>query len=354
MRITRNGEAARASNSGRADAADVLEAISDVFIRRQNAGTCGGGFIIGRMHSWPRLLWSEWADTARTLHLWTQVAGKIRMQYAPSVNHWWHVTLYVTPRGMSTGTIPCGLRSFSLDFDFVNHRFEAIASDGRTAGFALEPMSVAAFYSRTRELLASLDIDVSIWTTPSEIESPVPFEQDETHASYDAHAAHEFWHALVHVDRVFQNFRASFLGKVSPVHFFWGSFDLAVTRFSGAIAPEHPGVPILPDWITREAYSHEVSSAGFWPGGPAMEAMFYSYAYPTPEGFSDEPVRPADAFFSKDFGEFILPYEAVRTAADPEATLTEFLETTYAAAAKLLKWDRAALERRTPERAGTT
>lgn len=277
--------------------------------------------------------------------MWTQVVGKIRMAYAPPVNHWWHVTLYVTTRGLGTGAIPCGRRSFSVEFDFVNHRLRAETSDGSTAGFALEPMSVAAFYRHTKEILESLGIEIDIYTTPSEIENPVPFEKNETDASYDPAAAHDFWHALVHVDRVFQTFRSRFLGKVSPVHFFWGSFDHAVTRFSGNLAPVHPGVPILPDSVTREAYSHEVSSAGFWPGGPAMEAMFYSYAYPTPAGFAEQPVRPAEAFFSKDFGEFVLPYEAVRTSHDPEATLLEFLQSTYEAAANLLKWDRKALER---------
>ncbi|HEX7830926.1 MAG TPA: DUF5996 family protein [Thermoanaerobaculia bacterium] len=300
------------------------------------------------MHPWPRLNWSDWSDTARTLHMWTQVVGKIRMQYAPPVNHWWHITLYVTARGLGTGAIPCGSRAFSIEFDFVDHRLDVATSDGKSAGFALEPMSVAAFYQRTKELLESVEVFVDIYTKPSEVPDAIPFEKDETNASYDAKAAHDFWHALVHIDRVFQKFRSHFLGKVSPVHFFWGSFDHAVTRFSGKIAPEHPGVPILPDWVTREAYSHEVSSAGFWPGGPAMEAMFYSYAYPTPEGFSDQPVRPDAAFFSKDFGEFILPYEAVRASSDPEGMLMEFLQSTYEAAANLLKWDRKALERQLP------
>jgi hypothetical protein len=277
--------------------------------------------------------------------MWTQVVGKIRMQYAPPVNHWWHVTLYVTTRGLGTGAIPCDRRTFSIDFDFVNHRLEIACSDGAAAGFPLEPMSVAAFYRRIVDALSAVGVPVGIYTKPSEVENPVPFEQDETNASYDADAARNFWHALVHIDRVFQAFRARFLGKVSPAHFFWGSFDHAVTRFSGERAPEHPGVPILPDWVTREAYSHEVSSAGFWPGGPAMDAMFYSYAYPTPEGFSEQPVQPREAFFSKDFGEFILPYAAVQASSDPEAMLMEFLQSTYEAAAKLLKWDRASLER---------
>lgn len=296
-------------------------------------------------HPWPTLRWSDWSDTAKTLHMWTQVVGKIRMQYAPAVNHWWHVTLYVTTRGLGTSAIPCDMRTFSVEFDFVHHRLEIACSDGASAGFALEPMSVATFYKKTKDALNDIGVNVDIYTTPSEVENAIPFEQDESNRSYDAKAAHDFWHALVHIDRVFQAFRAKWLGKVSPVHFFWGSFDHAVTRFSGKVAPEHPGVPILPDWVTREAYSHEVSSAGFWPGGPAMDAMFYSYAYPTPEGFANQPVRPKEAFFSQDFGEFILPYAAVQASEDPEAMLMEFLQSTYEAAANTLHWDRAALER---------
>lgn len=297
------------------------------------------------MHSWPELRWSDWSESAQTLQLWTQVVGKIRMAKAPPVNHWWHVTLYVTTRGLGTSPIPDGKRTFAIDFDFVEHRLRVTCSDGTETGFALEPMSVAAFHAKTLEAVRSLGVEVTIRTLPSEVENPIPFERDEQHAAYDAAAVNRFWQALVQADRVFTAFRSRFLGKVSPVHFFWGGPDLAVTRFSGRLAPEHPGVPILPDWVTREAYSHEVSSAGFWPGGPTMEAMFYSYAYAQPEGFPAAKVRPEAAFFSKDFGEFILPYEAVRTSASPDDTLMEFLQSTYEAAAELAGWDRKALER---------
>jgi hypothetical protein len=295
------------------------------------------------MNTWPELRWSEWGDTCQTLQLWTQVAGKIRMTKSPAVNHWWHVPLYVTTRGLSTSPIPDGRRTFSIDFDFVDHRLRAICSDGTEHGFPLVPMSVAEFYRKTMEAVAALGIEVKIHTTPSEVENPIPFEKDEQHHSYDANAAQRFWVALVQADRVFNAFRSRFIGKSSPVHFFWGSFDLAVTRFSGRRAPDHPGVPILPDYVTREAYSHEVSSAGFWPGGPSMDAMFYSYAYATPEGFADAKV--AHGFFSKDFGEFVLPYETVRSAASPDDVLMEFLQSTYEAAANLGGWDRKALER---------
>ncbi|HEX8618296.1 MAG TPA: DUF5996 family protein [Thermoanaerobaculia bacterium] len=297
------------------------------------------------MQAWPELRWSDWSDTCQTLQLWTQVAGKIRMKKAPAVNHWWHVPLYVTTRGLGTSPIPDGARTFAIDFDFIEHRLSVTCSDGQAENFALEPMSVATFYRKTMNAVAALGVDVQIHTTPSEVENPIPFEQDEQHASYDRDAAHRFWCALVQMDRVMNAFRARFIGKVSPVHFFWGSFDLAVTRFSGRTAPVHPGVPILPDHVTREAYSHEVSSAGFWPGGPTMDAMFYSYAYATPEGFAEAKVRPDEAFFSKEMGEFILPYEAVRSSAAPDEMLMEFFQSTYEAAADCAKWDRDALER---------
>jgi hypothetical protein len=267
------------------------------------------------------------------------------MAKTPPVNHWWHVPLYVTTRGLGTSPIPDGVRTFSIDFDFVDHRLRVSCSDGAEQSFALEPMSVATFHRKTMDVLSSLGIKVKIYTTPSEVEDPIPFEQDERHASYDAAAAQRFWLALVQADRVMNAFRSRFIGKSSPVHFFWGSFDLAATRFSGRKAPVHPGNAMLPDSVTREAYSHEVSSAGFWPGGPAMEAMFYSYAYGAPEGFGDAKVRPEAAFFSKEMGEFILPYEAVRTSASPDETLMDFLQSTYEAAAELGKWDRQALER---------
>jgi hypothetical protein len=273
------------------------------------------------------------------------------MAQTPPVNHWWHVTLYVTTRGLSTSPIPYGARTFSIDFDFVEHRLRVSCSDGSEAGFALQPMSVATFYRQTMDAMASLGIEVKIHTTPSEIANPIPFDQDEQHTTYDPDAVHRYWCALVQADRVFNQFRSRFIGKVSPVHLFWGALDLAVTRFSGRTAPRHPGVPILPDAVTHEAYSHEVSSAGFWPGGAlpdggAIEAMFYSYAYAAPEGFADANVRPEAAFYSKEMGEFMLPYEAVRTSASPDDTLMEFLQSTYDAAADLAKWDRAALERK--------
>ena len=294
---------------------------------------------------YPEIHWSDWSETCATLQLWTQVAGKVRMLKTPPVNHWWHVPLYVTTRGLGTSPIPDGERTFSIDFDFIDHRLRIAVCDGEDRGFALEPMTVAAFYARVMDALRAIGVEAHIHTMPSEIENAIPFERDTVHASYDAAAVERFFHALVQADRVLKEFRARFIGKCSPVHFFWGSFDLAVTRFSGKLAPPHPSTPILPDFVTHEAYSHEVSSAGFWPGGPASDAMFYSYAYPEPEGFASQPAGPPAAFYSKDFGEFVLPYEAVRTSPSPDATLMEFLETTYAAAAKLLHWDRAALER---------
>jgi hypothetical protein len=297
------------------------------------------------MQAWPELHWSDWSDTCQTLQLWTQVAGKIRMANTPPVNHWWHVTLYVTTRGLGTSPIPDGARTFSIDFDFIDHRLRVSCSDGAELSFALEPMSVAKFHRKTMDALSSLGIKVKINTTPSEVENAIPFEQDERHASYDATAAQRFWLALVQADRVMNAFRSRFLGKSSPVHFFWGGFDLAVTRFSGRNAPPHPGNAIAPDSVNREAYSHEVSSAGFWPGSPTMDAMFYSYAYAAPEGFGDAQVRPEAAFWSKEMGEFILPYEAVRSAVSPDDALMEFLQSTYEAAAELGKWDRKALER---------
>jgi len=297
------------------------------------------------METWPTLHWSDWSDTCQTLHLWTQVAGKIRMAKSPPVNHWWHVPLYVTTSGIGTSPIPDGSRTFAIDFDFLAHRLRVTCSDGTEESFALEPMTVAAFYRRVLDAVGRIGVDITINTRPSEIENPIPFELDEVHRTYDPAAAHRFWKALVQADRVFQQFRSRFIGKVSPVHFFWGSFDLAVTRFSGRTAPAHPGSPILPQSVTQEAYSHEVSSAGFWPGGPLMDAMFYSYAYPAPPGFDTATVGPATASYNSDFGEFVLPYEAVRTAASPDDALMEFLQTTYEAAANLAGWDRKALER---------
>ncbi|WP_295878843.1 DUF5996 family protein [uncultured Thiohalocapsa sp.] len=296
---------------------------------------------------WPKLLYSEWADTCTTLHLWTQIVGKIRLAQSAWINHSWHVTLYVTPRGLTTSPMPWGREQFQIDFDFIDHRLVATTSTGATREMALSPMSVAAFHRRLSALLGELGIDVHINALPNEVPDPIPFHADEQHASYDADAAHRFWRVLLQCDRVFKVFRARFTGKCSPVHFFWGSNDLAVTRFSGRPAPEHPGgVPNLPDPVTREAYNQEVSSAGFWPGGgPLDQAAFYSYAYPVPAGFGERRVAPDSAYFDPTLGEFLLPYEAVRTADDPDGTLLTFLQSTYEAAAETARWERRQLER---------
>jgi hypothetical protein len=296
---------------------------------------------------WPELPYAPWADTAATLHLWTQVVGKIRLARTPWVNHSWHVTLYVSARGLTTGPIPVGPRQLQTDFDFIDHVLWLRASDGHVRQIPLRPTSVAEFYADVGIALGELGLAIAIDPMPCEIAGAVPFDRDTVHAAYDADAAQRFWRVLTSVNRVLEHFRTAFLGKVSPVHFFWGSFDLAVTRFSGRRAPRHPGgIPHLADAVVREAYSHEVSSAGFWPGapGPVDYPAFYSYAYPAPDGFAAAKVQPAAAFFSEALGEFILPYDAVRTARDPDATLMEFLQSTYDAAADLGKWDRAALE----------
>jgi hypothetical protein len=297
--------------------------------------------------SWPSLPLEEWQDTCTTIHLWTQIVGKVRLIRSPWINHCWHVTLYVTARGLTTSSIPYATRTFQIDFDFIDHRLILRSSDGRTGGFALEPQSVATFYKRLMEELASLGLPVKISARPNEVADPIPFAEDELHRAYDPEYANRFWRILVQVNRVFTEFRARFIGKCSPVHFFWGASDLAVTRFSGRRAPEHPGgVPNLPDWVTRESYSHEVSSCGFWPGGGAIPyAAFYAYAYPEPEGFARQPLRPEAAFYSNDLREFILPYDAVRESESPDETLLEFLQSTYEAAANLAAWDRVALER---------
>jgi len=296
---------------------------------------------------WPELSYSAWKDTRETLHLWTQVIGKIRLAQAPWQNHSWQVTLYVTARGLTTGPMPWSGGSFQIGFDFIDHVLQIRTSDGRLREFSLKPMSVAEFYAGVIVSLADLGIHIRIHTMPNEIPDAIPFDKDTTHKSYDPDYANRFWRVLLAANEVFAKFRTGFLGKVSPVHFFWGSFDLAVTRFSGRIAPKHPGgVPHLPNAVAQEAYSHEVSSAGFWPGGggPIDYAAFYSYAYPVPEGFASASVRPSEAFFSKELGEFIVPYDAMRKAADPGAALIEFLQSTYEAAAALGKWDRKALE----------
>jgi hypothetical protein len=294
---------------------------------------------------WPALSYPAWRDTAATLQLWTQIVGKVRFALTPWLNHGWQVPLYVTCRGLGTSPIPAGSEIFEIEFDFIAHRLLFRASTGSERALRLEPQAVADFHARVNTLLKDMGIEVHINEMPKEVPNPIPFSQDRVHAAYDADAAHAFWRALVQVDRVFKVFRTGFVGKVSPVHFFWGSFDLAVTRFSGRRAPLHPGgVPGLPDAVTREAYSHEVSSAGFWPGNDSFpQPAFYSYAYPEPEGFRDKPV-PSGAYFDKALGEFLLPYDAVRAAGDPDRLLLDFLSATYTAAADAGRWDRAALE----------
>jgi hypothetical protein len=296
---------------------------------------------------WPRLPFAEWRETYEALHMWTQVVGKIKLGMNPLVNHWWHVPLYVSARGLTTSAMHYGDRVFQIDFDFVEHNLFVRESDGRTLSVDLTRItSVADFYAEVKSRLDELRIWTNIWTTPVEVENPVPFEQDDKYRSYNSEHANRFWRALSRADSVLQTFRSAFIGKSSPVHFFWGSFDLAVTRFSGRRAPEHPGTPGVADSITREAYSHEVSSAGFWPGGPALpEPIFYSYAYPEPVGFKDAKVGPERAYYHKDFKEFVLHYEAVRTSENSYGDLLKFLQETYEAAATLGNWDRASLER---------
>jgi hypothetical protein len=301
--------------------------------------------LAGAPSDWPALAYDDWAETAETLHMWTQVVGKVRMALTPPVNHWWHVPLYVSARGLTTSSIPYGGRSLEIVFDFAESRLRILCSDGQAETLPLEPMSVAAFHREVMAALGRLGVDVRIWTTPCEVEAPVPFEQDEVHKTYDAEAAQRFWRLLVQAERVMQLFRARFIGKVSPIHFFWGSFDLAVTRFSGRRAPPHPGSPILPASVSGEAYSHEVSSCGFWPGAPGAEAMFYAYAYPDPPGFAQAKVRPSEAHWDPALGEFVLPYDVMRASPSPDAALLEFLQSTYAAAADLADWPRSELER---------
>ncbi len=291
---------------------------------------------------WPALPLESWQDTCATLHMWTQIVGKIRLRLTPLVNHWWNVPLYVSARGLTTSRIPYGDRAFELRFDFVAHQLVLELNDGTVKTLPLRPQSVADFYRECMELLRSAGIEVSIWSMPVEIPNPIPFDQDRQHAAYDAERVETFWRILLSVDAVFQRFRAGFIGKDSPVHFFWGSFDLAVTRFSGRRAPERPGA----DSITREAYSHEVSSVGFWPGnGGISEPAFYSYAAPAPPGFSAAHVRPDAARYDTQLGEFLLKYEDVRSAPAPSAALLEFCQSTYDVAAQLGNWDRQALER---------
>lgn len=298
--------------------------------------------------AWPQLRYEEWKDTLATLHLWTQVAGKIRLAHEPHVNHFWEAALYVTPRGLTTSTMPYGKeRTFAIEFDFVDHALLVNDCDGGRARFALGPMSVAEFYASLMETLDGLGLHTRVRTIPSEIPDPIPFERDTDHRSYDKAYVERFARVLLQADRLCKLFRTRFIGKASPVHFFWGAFDLAVTRFSGRTAPPHPGgIPNLPDWITRESYSHEVSSCGFWPGGYGMDAAFYAYAYPEPPGFAQAPIHPADASYNTQLKEFLLPYEAVRSSTDRDGAVLSFFQSAYEAAANLGRWDRNALERR--------
>ena len=297
-----------------------------------------------RNYHWPALPVDEWTPTRDTLHMWTQIVGKIRLEYMPLINHWWQVTFYVSPRGLTTGAIPYEDAVFDMEFDFVSHVLAIRRSDGSQASVPLKARPVAEFYGETLSALDSLGIQTQIVAQPNEVDPAIPFAEDFQHLSYDRDSARMFWQQLVQAYRVIGNFRASFVGKVSPVHFFWGSFDLACTRFSGRPAPEHPGgAPNCPDWVMAESYNHEVSSCGFWPGG-GKEGAFYSYAYPEPDGFADYPVEPDAAFYSTQYKQFLLPYEAARTAEDPDHAVARFLQTTYEAAATLGGWDRAALE----------
>jgi hypothetical protein len=294
---------------------------------------------------WPALPYADWRETAATLQLWMQIVGKVRLALTPWINHSWHIPFYVTSRGLGTSAIPIETEIFEVEFDFIGHRLLLRSSWGEERRMALEPQPVAAFYARVLDLLQGVGVKVALNELPSETPNPIPFSADRSHAAYDAEAAHTFWRVLLQADRVLKLFRSSFIGKASPVHFFWGGFDLAVTRFSGRRAPLHPGgIPGLSDRVTREAYSHEVSSAGFWPGHNAFpQAAFYSYAYPEPRGYRDRAVAQG-AYYEKTLGEFILPYDRLRDAAEPDILLLEFLSTTYAAAADAAQWDRAALE----------
>ena len=299
---------------------------------------------------WPGLPFNQWQDTCVTLHMWTQIVGKIRLAQTPWLNHSWHVTLYVTARGLTTSPIFQGNRALQIDFDFVDHQLIVRTSDQPARRLELRAQSVHRFYDEIFATLRDLQFDLRISVTPNEVAEAIPFARDDKHASYDPEYANRFWQVLLQTHRVFTEFRSRFIGKCSPVHFFWGSFDLAVTRFSGRPAPPHPGgVPHLPDAVAREAYSHEVSSCGFWPGGGAMpEPVFYSYAYPEPAGFAQARVKPEQAFYSPELREFVLPYEAVRTAASPDEFLLAFLQSTYDAAADLAQWDRVVLEAKAP------
>lgn len=306
----------------------------------------------GASAAWPSLPLDQWRDTYATLHLWSQIVGKTRLALAPMENHWWQVTLYVTPRGLTTSAMPFGERIVSADFDFIDHDLRLRTSEGATATVPLEPRSVADFYAAYMDALRSLDIHARIRPVPVEMVDVIPFAEDDVHHSYDPDAANRCWRVMVQVDRVLKRFRGRFQGKASPSHFFWGAFDLCTTRFSGRRAPLHPGgAPNCPDYVMWEGYSHECSSCGFWPGGGAVdEPAFYAYAYPEPTGYSDGRVRPEGAYYHTELREFILPYEVVRGSPSPDDTLLEFLESTYVLAADGGAWDRAALDRRPQDR----
>ena len=294
--------------------------------------------------AWPALPIAAWADTCATLQLWMQIVGKVRMALTPPINHCWNVTLYPTVRGLTTSPMAHGGLMLQIDFDFLDHVLRIETNRGESRTIPLQPMTVAAFYERFMAELASVAASVPIWRLPQEVANPIAFDEDVVHQAYDAEYAQRFWRVLLQTTRIITQFRARFVGKVSPVHLFWGAMDLACTRFSGRTAPQHPGVPGLADRVTRDAYSHEVSSCGFWPGAPGMDAMFYSYAYPEPPGYAQTPVKPDFAAFDKKFGEFVMPYEAMRQSPDSDAALMEFLQSTYEAAANCAQWDRAALE----------
>lgn len=297
------------------------------------------------LEAWPALQLEAWEETYTTLHRWMQIVGKIRLALCADLNHWWHATLSVTPRGLTTGPMPYGERTFQIDFDFLAHQLHVTTADDESRSLPLVPRTVADFYKETMATLAALHLPVTIWTTPVEVEDRTPFDEDQVHASYDAEYAQRCWRILLQAHRALSQFRGRFLGKASPVHFFWGAFDLAVTRFSGRPAPEHPGAPHVARFVAVEAYSHEVSSCGFWPGAGLGTPAFYAYAYPEPQGFKESPVQPPQAYYHQTLREFILPYDAVRTATMPDDTLLAFAQTTYEAAATLGNWDREALER---------
>jgi hypothetical protein len=293
---------------------------------------------------WPALPQAAWSESCSTLQLWMQIVGKIRLALMPAINHTWNVTLYPAVRGVTTAPMPHGTRMLQIDFDFVEHELGLQMNDGSRKTIPLRPMTVAAFYKKVMEALEGLGTPVRIWHIPQEIANAIPFEKDEVHRAYDPEYVQRFWSILLQTTRVFTTFRARFTGKVSPIHLFWGAMDLACTRFSGRTAPEHPSMAGLADRVTRDAYSHEVSSCGFWPGAPGIEPFFYSYAYPDPPGYRESPIEPAKASFNATMGEFIFPYEDMRRSADPDAALLEFLQSTYEAAANCAHWDRAALE----------